>query len=173
MEQRRVEDLIARYRLEPTLNDLYVEGAADAAVLNWFLSENGAADVGVYPISTVLVPAETIANLGLPNNNKGRVIALASALSPYINNRTGQATCIADRDLDIILERTYDERLLLLTDYTCVEMYLYNTAIMAKFLRLNLPTFPKTAGYVIQELTPVLQDLFLARLANDSLALGL
>ncbi|HEY6331243.1 MAG TPA: hypothetical protein VI756_18090, partial [Blastocatellia bacterium] len=134
-ESRRVEELIVRYKLEPTLNDVYVEGPADARLIDWFLSENDLEDVAVYDISTVHLPAETLLERGLPDNNKGRVIALAEMLEPHISQRTGQTTCVVDQDLDIVLEKTREHELLVLTDYTCLEMYSYDVDSLNKFLR--------------------------------------
>jgi hypothetical protein len=52
-------------------------------------------------------------------------------------------------------------------------MYLYNPHTIGKFLQVAVHRFPKTADEVLQDLTSVLENLFLARIANATLRMGL
>ena len=49
-ERRTIAELVARYELEPTLRDVYVEGRFDSAVLTWLFRERGCVDAVVYEI---------------------------------------------------------------------------------------------------------------------------
>jgi hypothetical protein len=166
-EKRTIKELITRYQLEPALRDVYVEGEIDRGVFDWALDTNKRREIALYEISTVDVPVDEILRLGLYDNNRGRVITLAYLLQPHIQPL--QVTCIADRDLDAILGIEHQGELLLLTDYTSIEMYMYNAQTLGKFLQVAVRNFPKSATEVLNVLTPVLLSLFLARLANESL----
>lgn len=173
LDQRRVEELIERYKLEPSLRDIYVEGELDKGILDWTLDVRTNNNIAVYEIATVFISPEQVLGYGLYDNNKGRVIALAHLLRQHLAPDSLQVTCIVDKDLDAILNIDHNNELLLLTDYSCIEMYLYNTHTIDKFLQLAVRRFNKTAEEVLRELTPILENLFLARLANETLRLGL
>jgi hypothetical protein len=52
-DRRTIEELIARYELEPTLRDIYVEGYTDALFFRWFLQKSNATNAIVYEIDCV------------------------------------------------------------------------------------------------------------------------
>src|SRR5215207_1280683 len=133
-EQRTIDELIARYRHEPTLRAAYVEGETDRGVFDWAFDVGDKKDVAVYEISSVYVPVDEIFNLGLKDNNRGRVITLAHLLQPHLARGSNQVTCVADKDLDIILGVHHPIKNLLFTDYTCIEMYMYTSRHLSKFL---------------------------------------
>ena len=80
---------------------------------------------------------------------------------------------MADSDFDIVLQKTEACTLLLLTDYTCMEMYAFKPRTVGKYLRLNLRTFPKHGAQVIDEISGSLEQLFVVRLVNFVLSLQL
>ena len=99
--RRTVSELLARYELEPTIRDVFVEGDGDSAIINWFTEEVGCKNVFVYDIGTVDVSEEFLTRLGLTNNNRSRVIALSKGLSSHSRALSGRVVCIVDRDFDL------------------------------------------------------------------------
>lgn len=172
-DRRTTEELIALYELEPELRDIYVEGPADLYLIKRFFGQIGKGSIVVYNISTVEISAEMVRLHGLDNNNRGRVIVLALELESRLGQESLQVTCIADRDFDLILNHRHDCNLLLFTDYTSIEMYLFHEWCIDKFFNVYLLSFPSTASYVLSQLSNVLQEVFLIRLANKLLGLKL
>ena len=77
-----------------------------------------------------------------------------------------QITCIADSDFDLILGKKYDCHLIIFTDYSCLEMYLFEEYCMAKYFKLCLKGFSVGVRETMDYLSKVLQEVFLIRLAN-------
>lgn len=171
--RRKIEELIAKYELHPNFRDVFVEGARDRGVFEWFLGQSPDSGAAVYDISTVEVPAGRVLEFGLEDSNRGRVISLAYLLENSLGPKTTAATCIADSDFEPIVKRLRDCGVLLLTDYTCIEMYAFNEQAVGKFLKIIIGGFPKPAATVLSEISGVLRELFLVRLANHVLGLGL
>jgi hypothetical protein len=172
--RRTIEELIARYELEPTLKDIYVEGYSDKILLEWFLSHTSIEDVIIYEISTVEVPYERIRELRLEDNNRGRVIALAFALHSGASiDLTNTLACIADTDFDNLLGKKYECPILIFTGYTAIELYLYNADVIGKYLGLVITNFPYDAAVVLEAMTSTLTELFLIRIANQELKFGI
>ena len=172
--RRTLEELVARYQLEPQLRDVYVEGTSDKYFVEWFLQEKAERNVAVYEISTVQIAEEKVQCRGLENNNRGRVVAFAHDLEAALGQESLQVTCVADRDFDLILSQEHECNLLLFTDYACIEMYLFEENCMGRFLlTICRCPFPLSAREILTELSNVLQQLFLIRLANQLLSLGL
>ena len=72
--RRTIEELAARYELEPTLRDVYVEGAFDATVIGWVLREARCHNAAVYGIDTVNIPVAISSRYGLAEGSKGRIV---------------------------------------------------------------------------------------------------
>ena len=170
---RTLEDLIARYELEPQLRDIYVEGSSDKSLIEWFLKEMGIDGAVVYEICTVQIDKEKVAVYGEEDNNKGRVITLAHEMESILGKEALQITCIADSDFDLILNKKYDCRLIIFTDYSSLEMYLFNENCMDKYFRLCIQGFSINVNETMDCLSKVLQEVFLIRLANKLLGLNM
>ena len=96
--KRSIQELRMRYKLEPHLKDIYVEGKFDKDLLTAVFALNNIHDRIVYDINSVNVPSEIMIEENLTSGNKQRVICLArktSNLSPDCNFR-----CLVDKDLD-------------------------------------------------------------------------
>ena len=124
--RRTLDELVARYELEPDLRDIYVEGKTDKLFLEWFLRNRGIQNIVVYEIETVDISAEKLFELQLKDNNRSRVITLALYLQDKFPETTPHVICIADKDFDWLFDITYQCDLLFFTDYSCLEMYLFN-----------------------------------------------
>lgn len=169
---RTIKELIVRYELEPSLRDIFVEGRRDKITFETFFGDIGGIDVKVYEVTTVEVSNEAASRLGLDlwQNNRNMVITLAHELHAQFSD-CNQVRCVADRDADLVLEITYNCPLLLFTDYSCLEMYLFNERVISKFFFVILRGFRQPANVVLTELAQTLEKLFLIRLANEVLNL--
>lgn len=166
-ERRTLEELITRYHLEPELRDIYVEGKTDKILLEWFLEQKGVENFAVYEIDTVEIPTQKLFEYGLNDSNRSRAIALALEIQnqaelPYF-------TCIADKDFDWLFGKNYTCNSLLFSDYTSLEMYLFNEFILDKFFRLSLRLTKLEAKTVLTKLSQILEEVFLIRATNEAL----
>ena len=173
LDRRTVEELVALYELEPQLRDVYVEGAADRRLVEWFLQRRMGRRVDVYEVSVVEIDVNKVLQYGLEDNCRGRLVMLSLELEAGLGEGSLQATCIADSDFDLALDQVYECTMLLFTDYTSIEMYLFRESCLDKFLQVFLRGFPVPAAFVLEQLARVLQHIFRIRLANSQLGWGL
>jgi hypothetical protein len=172
-ERRTLEELVLLYELESTLLDIYVEGDSDRDMIEWFLEEQDVREVTINTVEYVDVPADLALGKGFEDNNRGRLITVAEYLETQLGADFLRATCIVDGDFDLVYKRLNTRALLMLTDYTSMEMYCFNPRTLTKFLRLAIGNFPETGAQVIQAISPGLQDLFTVRMANQRVGWGL
>nr|WP_281722557.1 DUF4435 domain-containing protein [Nitrosomonas nitrosa] len=171
-ERKTVEELIVRYELEPTLRDVYVEGEFDAFLLRWFFHDSDMQNVCVYEIGTVEISHDLLAEARATNNNKGRVIALAHKLQQALGDECRQVTFVVDKDFDHLLQHNPSTRLLLITDYSCMEMYLFNQWQLEKFCTLVLQATILSIPRLLKQMGTILQELYLLRFNNIKNSLG-
>ncbi len=169
--RRSLDELVARYELEPELRDIYVEGKTDKLLLEWFLEQKGQEGFAVYEIDTVDISAQKLFELELNDSKRGRVIALALYLQNMLPEIPPHLTCVADKDFDWLFDIEYICDLLLFTDYSCLEMYLFNEITIDKFLRLSLRLNHVKAKDVLYQVSKVLENLSLIRATNEALEL--
>lgn len=169
---RPLKEIIDRHSLNPDLCDVYVEGTSDKGLLDRFFEECGRTEVNVYEIATVEVPATLVRKLGLENNNRGRVIALARVLYEELDG-TSQARGVVDADLSYVLEEKESCPLVFMTDYTSMEMYFFNSKSLKKFILAACPSLGISAVDLLDTISPILEKLFYARVANRVLAWNL
>ena len=168
LPRRTIQELVAIYKFEPTTKDVIVEGSSDKCFIEWFLDETGIHNAVVYEISGFQVDEATVSKWAVENNNRGRAIALAHEMAEHVGDPACLA-CIVDADLDIVLKRKPACKIVLFTDYTCMEMYAFSSNVLGKYLKLNTRRFPKTGRMVLSEITPALERLFAIRVANSTL----
>lgn len=173
MPRRTIESLIAKYTLEPTIRDVYVEGPFDRDVVRWALRVSHTTNVQILEIDTVEIPSVLLLQLGYTEGNKQRVIALGAILEQRLGTGTHQVSCIVDADCDRLLDITVPGALVLVTDYACMEMYLFDSLELEKFLTLALGCETARVPKIIAQYVSVLRELFLIRAANLAMALGL
>jgi hypothetical protein len=170
--RRLISDLIDLYKDNPEFRDIYVEGSQDQARVRWFLRQHNIRHVAVYEIDSVNIPMDFLLKYDLDDGQKGRVVALALELDSEIPNPR-QATCIGDSDYDILLERKYNAPSLVLTEYSCHEMYAFDLQSVAKFLAFSVEGCRVEAEELLLATTPIMVDLHLLRAANQSLRWGM
>jgi hypothetical protein len=174
LPRRTIDELVTLYEFEPRIKDVFAEGHCDEAILRWFIDAtfSQGPNVGVYPIDEIDVPLEVLNKHALTSGNRSEVIALCLELEAHFGPGFSRATGIIDRDAGEILGEICECSLLVKSDYSCVEMYLFSEKCLAKMLNLAFPGTKRSADEVIAELAPVLRELFLIRAANQSLGLG-
>jgi hypothetical protein len=170
--RRTIDELVARYALEPDLRDIFVEGPFDSDLLRWFLRRSGAKSGAVYEIETVVVPSENLVDLGLSGGMRDRVVALSELLGGPKGDACPQAICLVDADLDRQLNAVLDRKNLLYTDGSCMESYLLLPQVIDKFCQLVVSGAPHAAPELIHLISPILREAFLLRLARRRLSLG-
>jgi len=112
-KRRKLDELVARYVLEPSLHDVYVEGLTDKCIIQWFLEESNldTENVAVYEIDTIDIPTDRLFELGLNDNNRSRVIFLAFELQSRFEGSLPTVICIADKDFDSLIASSHIESL--------------------------------------------------------------
>ena len=132
--RRTIEELLARYRFEPTVKDVFVEGDLDQAVLSRFLRTSGKHASGVFRIETVEVPRYLLIDREY-GSERGRLNALARQLEHELG-KTAPVRCIIDRDFDAISGFASDDSssLVLRTDFSTIEMYFFDSTLLDQFL---------------------------------------
>lgn len=123
----RVDELRLRYELEPSLRDLFVEGAFDREVFAQ-LSARGKTDRIPYEIDVVEISDEMLKNHGLTRGNKQSVIALARELATI--EGACEYLCLVDRDLDHWFGKLEETSRLRWTSCTSLECYFLASPIV-------------------------------------------
>jgi len=171
--RKKLEELIARYRLEPIIRDVFVEGKPDANLISRFLRSRRLHNVVVYEISSVEIPPQALAAAAHPDSARGRVIFLAFHLQDKLPSESYTATCVADRDYDVLLERNYNCPFLLFLDHSSLEMYAFDPEVLDSLLGAIAPSLGRNGEAVLADLESLLQRLFIIRTTNILLNLGL
>jgi hypothetical protein len=165
-----LNEIRLRYQLEPSIKDVYVEGATDVSILKWFFERKDKKDVHVFPIDIVEIPAEAYQRTGLrAGSNHNKVIVFAEELCRDFDKEKIKVKCIADADYDRHLNKCRSNYVLEYTDYTSFEMYFFNKPFFSKFINLVLHGFSISQTNLFRDFKKVLQRIFLIHLANESL----
>ncbi|MBN3763403.1 DUF4435 domain-containing protein [Burkholderia sp. Ac-20365] len=171
--RRTIEEIVVRYRLEPTIREVFVEGPFDRDIYGWMLDRLKLHNVKIYPISTVQVDDETLTKRGLTSGARQRVIAFAhEAVDRGVDPDT--IACVVDSDLDYFLEQVDDCPLLVRTDGTCSEMLVWKHEVLERFCRIVLGCEdPKSAAAtLLEETEPLVCEMFFLRVAIAKLSLN-
>lgn len=159
-----VNELIAKYRLEPTMRDIFVEGVDDRCCIEHVFYRHKKKHFRVIPIENVNLPSKLLASTGVSNNNRGRVMNLSLIFQDKLIN-SNSASCIIDRDFDALLKINLESDYLYYTDFSCMEMYAFNTEVLeVMFLNLGIS---EDVNNLMCNLSEILQELYVIRLTND------
>src|ERR1700744_3146973 len=81
LPRKKIDELLTLYSLEKTIFDIFVEGACDKRLLNWFLENSSTQrQWQVYTIDTIDVSGDTVRKWNLTPSNKTEVIVLCSEI---------------------------------------------------------------------------------------------
>ena len=165
-ERHTIDELFARYELEPTLRDVYVEGKFDCEVLERHFPIESAGFV-FYEIDTVDIPPAELKAHGLTDGCKHRVICLSRKLATIKGNPAYR--CLVDRDLDHWIGTLEATPRLVWTAYCSLELYFFDqitlSTIITTTAKAKIPSFSEFIG----SFTVVLGDLYSMRLADREL----
>ena len=173
IERRTIDELRARYLLEPEIRDLFVEGVRDRRVYLQYLNGVGCRDVTVFPIDSIDVSRQTVESHGLGAGNRNRVIALALELDSRFSPELPKVRCIVDSDFDFIMDSFSISNHLLYTDYTSVDLYTCDKSFFIGGPLSDLGVNDEDVDNIFSWLMPILKDLFVIRAANQLLGLGM
>ena len=98
-----IYELIAKYRREPSLRDLYVEGPSDKHFFHLYFQQLGIPEVSIFEINQANVSPELIKTHSLQSKNRDRVVAFALELEKNLDPRASYVYCIADMDFNFVL----------------------------------------------------------------------
>lgn len=166
---RSIEELVARYTLEPELRDLYVEGHRDKDLFEWFFDQFNCDSISVFEIENIDIDYSLIAKYTLQDRNRDRIVALSLELERLLTVEVRFLTCVADSDFDFVLGRKHNSCYLLFTDYTGLDLYFCSEDVLEKIFKLHAPNI----SFSIQDFTEILQEIFIIRAANEKLDWGL
>jgi hypothetical protein len=171
LPRRSIDELAALYSLEKSVKDIFVEGVSDAAVVREATSDLGA---NVYAIESVEVPFELLSRLQLPDNNRGRVIALAQALAEQFSVEVAsQVVCVVDADFDYLKPEVPNHGpLLVRTDHANLPMYGFDTITFGRLLEKGMGIRLNPAD-VLAVVDRVVCEAFLVRAAANALGLDI
>ncbi len=158
-------EIIALYKLEKDIRDIYVEGNTDKVFIENFL-KNKKCFKKVVPIEVIdfsELPVDFIGDLNI-NSNRNKIILLSQMLNEKIP--ATNVRCIVDKDFDDYIKSITNDKLLK-TDFSCLESYLFCKEVIDKFLQIGISNFPFTTEFIIKQLELVLKPLFCLRLLRE------
>jgi hypothetical protein len=164
--RRTLDELAFLYDQNRDCRDIITEGPFKAAIVRWFLQSLQVRSVAVYSIDAFEIPDGEILAAGRKANNRERVMFL----SEFLTSRSfEQATCVVDADFSHLTGSAASSGSLLMTDYSCLEMYFYRADVLSKFFIVCClrPHWP--VEEIMGAMAQVLVELFLLRFANEEL----
>ena len=170
--KKKINELIALYEYEPTLIDIYVEGVFDLNFYSWFISKLGKSNAKIYCIEDIEISDKTLDEYKLTNGNRSKILALSQKLADGLSGNK-RVLCIADKDNEEYVSSSINNDYLCFTDYNSLELYLWNLESIRKFFLLVLGGSPIPIESIMSQVSQILEDLFLYRLANLSLGWGM
>lgn len=163
--KKNINEIIALYSLEKSLNDIYVEGVSDKVFLDNFLkNKNCNRKVVIIDIVDFKeLPKDYFEDLDM-TSNRNKALILSKLLNETIP--TTNVRCIVDKDFEDFI-RSISNPLLMLTDFSCLESYLFCEEVFEKFLAIGIGDFPFPSKFILNQLSNVLKPLFCLRLLRE------
>lgn len=166
-ERRTLQEMKARYELEPTLQDVFVEGLFDQEALTRCFSNADNLTRIFYEIGSVDVPDDLLKQSGLTIGNKQRVIALSRFLA---TQSIGNACrCLVDRDLDHWFGELEQTHHLVWLPYCALELFFFSDELLQELLVVVAQSKISDWNAFKVSLVSTLSDLYGMRLADREL----
>jgi hypothetical protein len=165
-----IQELQARYDLEPELVDLFVEGTFDKDVLTQACAGNSQRRA-VYVIDSVDVPMSVLTKHGLSQGNKQRVIALSRELAGI--GEDAKVVCLVDRDLDHWFAPIANTHRLRWTSFCSLECHFLTTETIKDVAVTTGKAKIKNFDQFTQGLLSTIRTLYALRLSDRQLGLNL
>lgn len=165
-----VDELLARYELEPELADIFVEGLLDREILDQteYCSQNG---IVLYEIDSVDVPPAVLDRHRLSSGNKQRVIALSRELCAVPDE--AKVFCLVDRDIDHWFEKLETTKRLRWTSYSSIEAHFLTRQTVIDILVTVARARLAEPDFFFSSLCESLKKLYALRLADRQCKLSL
>ncbi|TMI69548.1 MAG: DUF4435 domain-containing protein [Bacteroidetes bacterium] len=163
--KKKHTEIVALYKLESEIKDIYVEGATDKVFFKSYLNGKKL-DRKVFQIEIIdfsELDRDYFEGLD-PSSAKSKVTILSKLLQERAPNTSTK--CIIDKDFDDFIKAMTNEKLLR-TDFSCLESYLFCEEVFEKFLNIGINNFPFEANFVLNQLAQVLKPLFCLRLLRE------
>jgi len=167
-ERKTLAELRARYELEPTLQDVYVEGRFDQEILFKYFKEKGQSERIVYEIDSVDITADKIVLHGLTEGNKQRVVVLARELAGALSKDCSYR-CIVDKDFDHWLGTLETTLRLVWTEFCSIELYFHTDELLSDFILLTAKARIHNWSVFTTSFNAVLRDIYSVRLTAINL----
>ncbi|PCJ63633.1 MAG: hypothetical protein COA58_15970 [Bacteroidetes bacterium] len=164
--KRKLSEIEALYFAEPETKDLFVEGPEDVNIIELFFESNQVFDINIISIDNV--DFSEVPNFEI-KSNKEKVLFLAETISTNIETNLSNFTCIVDKDFDSVNDNFVDNPYIQYTDFANLEMYLFNSKSINKFLKIGLKNFPLPSSIVINTLENILTDMFAIRYSRTKI----
>lgn len=168
--RRTVEELVARYELEPELNDIYVEGLFDEDLLTSAYGAN-IGDRSIYTIETVEIPGVLLAQYGYTLGNKQRILALAKELEKLLSQNYSYI-CLTDLDLDGWFPPNETIKNHKTTKYTSLEVCFFHKDYLRHHLCIVCRAKINDFDGLFDDIAEILSKLFAVRCADKYLNLN-
>lgn len=165
-----IEELLARYELEPEIRDIYVEGVFDKDLLTYW-SRDKTGDCVFYEIDVVNVPSGLLTRHGFTEGNRQRVIALARELAVLAGDPAYR--CVADCDLDHWFGPLEGTARLRWTKYSAIETYFLKSELVNQFVVVVARSRIGDWEAFFASFVDVLKDFYAFRLADRDLGWNL
>lgn len=170
LPRRTLADLKARYELEPSLDDLYVEGSFDKEIITRLNDKAKESKRVVYSIDTVEIPPDLIRCYDLTTGNKQRVIVLARELATISKSNH---ICFVDRDLDHWFGELESINRLKWSKHTSIELYFLNEDFLKDILITTAKCKIANWEMFYSSFIETLRLAYCLRLADRALELGI
>jgi hypothetical protein len=165
-----INELRARYELEPQLSDFFVEGVFDREVLSQIPFSKDQS-LSFYEIDTVDISEDILNKYGLTKGNKQRVIALSRELASLPID--AKVKCLVDRDLDHWFGELAIVRTLKWSVYCSIEVHFLTEKCISDILVVAGRAKIKKLDSFIESLHIIIKQLYALRLADRELSLQL
>ena len=165
-----INELLARYELEPELVDIFVEGTFDKEVLSHSTSTHRDGPT-FYEINTVDVPSVLLERHALTLGNKQRLIALSKELCRLPED--SKVVCLVDRDLDHWFGEIAGTRRLKWTMFCSLESHFLTSETIKDIAITTCRVKVTRLDQFTDSLLSTLRLLYALRLADRELELNL
>lgn len=118
-----VTELVTRYELEPTLNDVFVEGQSDKDIIGCAYDHSSKEKRKIYTADVVSIDDEIFEKNRLTKGNKQKLIILCRELREV--NVSENVRFIVDRDTDHWFGELEEGKGLLWTEFCDIEAYFF------------------------------------------------
>lgn len=162
--KKKYKEVIALYKLENEINDVYVEGNSDKVFIENYLNMKKVKKniITIESIDFSELDSKYWDNLDW-SSKRDQVIILSKLICEKAPK--SDVRFIIDKDFDEYIESITNEKLYK-TDYSCMESYLYCDLLIDKLLKIGIGNFPYKSDFVLLQMEKVLKSLFCLRLCR-------